>query len=222
MTITAKPTQAPARAAILDAAEELFALQGFAATTIKQIGTRAHVNTALLYYYFPDKLGLYRAVLGRIAAALAGFAGAPLKQARTPAAALRAIVRGQTQLLVYHPRAAALVIRELLDHDASNADPAIQVLANSLFRPAVAALNRGKADGSVRSDLRAEFATISTISQLVYFTLARPVIRVLLEKGTDYPTEADVQEFGRHAEAFAAAAVATKSGKRTSTANRGR
>ncbi|MEP7176615.1 MAG: helix-turn-helix domain-containing protein, partial [Gemmatimonadales bacterium] len=50
---------------ILDAAERLFADQGFARTTIKQIGRQAGVNSALLYYYFADKDRLYREVLAR-------------------------------------------------------------------------------------------------------------------------------------------------------------
>jgi AcrR family transcriptional regulator len=45
---------------ILDAAERLFAAQGFPRTTIKQIGQAAGVNSALLYYYFGDKDRLYR------------------------------------------------------------------------------------------------------------------------------------------------------------------
>jgi len=51
MTAAALPT----RDLILDAAEQLFAAQGFTATTIKQIGRAAGVNSALLYYYFADK-----------------------------------------------------------------------------------------------------------------------------------------------------------------------
>ena len=38
--------------AILDAAVSLFARQGYARTTIKQIAGEAGVNSALLYYYF--------------------------------------------------------------------------------------------------------------------------------------------------------------------------
>ena len=55
------------RDSILDAAEALFARQGFDATTIKDIGTAAGVNAALLYYYFTDKATLYEAVLRRMA-----------------------------------------------------------------------------------------------------------------------------------------------------------
>jgi DNA-binding transcriptional regulator YbjK len=50
---------ARSRDLILDAAERLFAAQGFARTTIKQIGREAGVNSALLYYYFADKHQLY-------------------------------------------------------------------------------------------------------------------------------------------------------------------
>ena len=53
------------RTGLLDAAELLFARRGFRSTTIKAIAAAAGVNTALLYYYFPDKQGLYRAVLER-------------------------------------------------------------------------------------------------------------------------------------------------------------
>ncbi len=209
---TSHPTGRPrdARRAILDAGEELFAIQGFAATTIKQIGARAGLNTALLYYYFPNKLGLYRAVLGRIGTGLKQLAGPPLKQARTPEAVVRALIRGQTQLVLRHPRAAALLIRELLDYEASNAAPMIRSLATDLFRPVVAAINEGKERGSIRPDLNGELATISAIAQLMYFTLAKPLIRVLLEKGAEYPNQDDVRTFGRHAEEFAVAGMAPR------------
>ena len=55
---------------ILDAAERLFAAQGFARTTIKDIGREAGVNSALLYYYFADKDQLYREVLRRFVSRL--------------------------------------------------------------------------------------------------------------------------------------------------------
>jgi AcrR family transcriptional regulator len=206
----ATTTSRDARSAILDAAEELFATRGYAATTIKAIGRRAGVNSALLYYYFPDKLGLYRAVLERLGADLRRFAGAPLKQARTAEAAIRAIVRGQTRILLRHPRGAALLIRELLDHDGSTAAPMMRALAGEVFRPAVAAIDADRGKGSSRPDLDGALAAISAISQLVYFTVAKPLIRLLLDKGPDYPTPADVRAFGRHAEAFAAAGISKR------------
>ena len=51
----ASDTGVPAREEILDAAAELFALQGPAATTTRQIADRVGIRQASLYYYFGGK-----------------------------------------------------------------------------------------------------------------------------------------------------------------------
>jgi AcrR family transcriptional regulator len=53
---------------ILDTAEELFAKQGFAATSLRAIIKEAGVNTASAHYHFGSKEGLIEAVLRRQAA----------------------------------------------------------------------------------------------------------------------------------------------------------
>ena len=205
---------APTDQAILDAAEDLFATQGFDSTTIKEIGRRTGVNPGLLYYYFPDKAGLYRAVLGRIATALREGATARLERARTTEEVIEAIVEAQTELLIRHPRAATLIIREMIDHQAAHSQPIIHELAVRLFRPVVEAIEKGKATGTIRSELDPRFATISTIAQLVYFTLAQPLIRILLDQGPTYPTPDEVRGFGHHAAGFAIAGIHGPSPKR--------
>ncbi|MGB0203917.1 MAG: TetR/AcrR family transcriptional regulator [Neptuniibacter sp.] len=47
---------------IVDAAEALFAEQGFAETTVRQITSRAKVNLAAINYHFGSKKGLIQAV----------------------------------------------------------------------------------------------------------------------------------------------------------------
>ena len=51
-----------ARTRILDAAEHLFAEDGFDATPTKRVADRAGVAKGLLFYYFPKKLDLLRAL----------------------------------------------------------------------------------------------------------------------------------------------------------------
>jgi AcrR family transcriptional regulator len=50
---------------ILDAAEEMFAAHGYAATALREIAAKARVNQALLHHYFQSKEGLYRAIFLR-------------------------------------------------------------------------------------------------------------------------------------------------------------
>src|SRR5664280_744342 len=58
--------QEATRAAILKAAEEAFALHGFAGARIEAIAAASGYNNGLIFRYFEDKLGLYRAVVLRV------------------------------------------------------------------------------------------------------------------------------------------------------------
>ena len=54
-----------ARQAILDAAEEVFAANGFDGARIDAIATASGYNKSLIFHYFGDKLGLYAGVVQR-------------------------------------------------------------------------------------------------------------------------------------------------------------
>ncbi|MHC9543594.1 MAG: TetR/AcrR family transcriptional regulator [Vulcanimicrobiota bacterium] len=51
---------------ILKAAQQLFAERGFWGTSVQDIADRAHVNKAMLFYYFKSKENLYFTLLDRI------------------------------------------------------------------------------------------------------------------------------------------------------------
>jgi len=55
-----------AREAILEAAEEVFAREGFAGARIETIGTEAGYNKSLIFHYFGGKEGLYQAIMVRL------------------------------------------------------------------------------------------------------------------------------------------------------------
>jgi TetR/AcrR family transcriptional regulator len=55
-----------AREAILRAAEEAFTRDGFSGARVDDIALAAGYNKALIFHYFDDKLGLYRALVARI------------------------------------------------------------------------------------------------------------------------------------------------------------
>jgi TetR/AcrR family transcriptional regulator len=61
--IVEPPSPGSPRERILLAAQDLFAQQGFAATSIRQIAGAAGVNLAMVHYYFGSKEILYRGVI---------------------------------------------------------------------------------------------------------------------------------------------------------------
>jgi TetR/AcrR family transcriptional regulator len=53
------------REALLNAAQEIFARDGFSGARVDDIARHAGYNKALIFHYFDDKLGLYRALMLR-------------------------------------------------------------------------------------------------------------------------------------------------------------
>ena len=195
------------RTAILDAAERLFSVRGFAATTIKQIGAAAGVNSALLYYYFADKETLYREVLGRLLTGLIAAGGKAFDEAHSPEEAIRSLVRAQAATLASTPFVPRLIARELVDNEASHATQHITKLAAEIFTRLCEMIREGQRAGIFRSNLDPQFAAISTISQMVYFHIARPAVGIILGHGTAGPPPDTARAFARHAADFAIAAL---------------
>jgi TetR/AcrR family transcriptional regulator len=193
---------------ILDAAERLFAVQGFAATTIKQIGTAAGVNAALLYYYFEDKEQLYYAVLHRVIGTLGARIVERMAAADEPEGAVRALVATQAETLGARPHLPHLLMRELIDYGGANASPEFRLLSEGAFHRLCDAIGDGQRAGVFRPDLDARLAAISTIAQVAYFCIARPVMTTLLDETPQVTGSPErIKEFGRHAADFAISAL---------------
>lgn len=213
-------TAADTRTTILDAAEPLFAERGFARTTIKAIGARAGVNTALLYYYFTDKERLYREVLQRLIGKLVERTSSRLLAGGTPQARLVALVQAQAEVLAANPNFPRLVVRELAESDAEHAVEQIQHIAATTFTRLCDLVREGQGSGAFREGIDPRFAAISIVSQVAYFFIARPAIRILLASGPDGPSPAVARAYARHAADFALAALAAPSNSRSSRRSR--
>ena len=114
---------------ILDAAEELFAQQGFAATPVREVAEKAGVNPAMIHYYFGSKRALLEQVMDR---AMEPLATAIIRMRETEHAPPREIARLLLHTLGEHPSLPILVVREvmlpggtMLDHFLENAAPRI-------------------------------------------------------------------------------------------------
>jgi AcrR family transcriptional regulator len=120
MTTSADRERNPARtrAAILDAAEKLFAQKGFDATSLNEVGTAAGVSRGTPGYFFGSKADLYQAVLDRSftevrEAVRAGRARA-LASNQSPNAILAGAVSDYFDFLAARPNFIRLIEREAL------------------------------------------------------------------------------------------------------------
>ena len=195
-----------ARAGILAAAAELFAAQGYAGTTIKEIAAKAKVNSALLYYYYEDKEGLYRAVLAHLIGSISRQIGASLTDAPSPEEGVRRFVTTQAERFFDNRTFARLLLRELMDHGAIHLENPLAGVIATAFRPLAELIVAGQQRGVFRRDVDPRFAVLSTVSQVAYFTLAQPLVSLVMGHDGTVPPET-ARAFGAHAAEWAVRAL---------------
>src|SRR5437868_4158989 len=102
------------RANILAAAEELFAAQGFAGTSIRDIAQKAGVTGAMLHYYFGNKEALYTTLLEK---AVAGIRSLIAETAASPEPSqerLTRFIEADADYILRHANLTRIVFREML------------------------------------------------------------------------------------------------------------
>jgi TetR/AcrR family transcriptional regulator len=111
-----KKQENPATAArILDAAESYFAAHGLAGARTEEIAGAAHVNKAMLFYYYKDKRRLHRAVLENLFRQFKASVYALRKTADSPRRQLLSLAAGYFDFLAAHPNYPRLVQREAME-----------------------------------------------------------------------------------------------------------
>lgn len=108
------------RAAILDAAEKLFAEKGYGATSLSEVGAAAGVSRATPAYFFGSKPELYRAVLDRsfaeVREAVRAGRERALASSQSPEVILAGAVSDYFDFLAARPHFIRLIEREALSN----------------------------------------------------------------------------------------------------------
>lgn len=120
------------------AAEELFALHGFAAVSLRQITASAGTNVAAVQYHFKNKEGLVASVLNRCMLPITERITIRLEECRNAAggatpkveAVLRAYIEGWLESLLGTD---GHVVSELVRRATNDPDPFVSKLANRNF-----------------------------------------------------------------------------------------
>lgn len=160
------------RRRILEAATEEFARGGLAGARVDSIARRAEVNERMLYYYFGNKEGVFRAVLEHAYLQLVEAERALALDVLAPDAAMRALIEFMWRYYVDHPELITLVNSENL-HEARHLKESPR--AGELLSPTVdmiaRVLQRGEAQGVFRRGVDPVQMYVS-IASLGYFHLS--------------------------------------------------
>lgn len=158
---------ADGRARILDAAQDLFAQRGFAATSIKAIAGQAQVATGLLYYHFGSKDDLMATLVDERSLALGVEDAIAQPGADEPRTVLERVVRAMLDAFEARDDMARILLQEAA---AGAHRDRLQHLLGSVLDELVAYLRGATRAGQAR----AEFAARTLISSVLVGTIVWP------------------------------------------------
>jgi TetR/AcrR family transcriptional regulator len=171
------------RAAILRAAVEEFSREGVAGARTDAIARAAHVNKALLYYYFRDKEALYDAVLDHVFGGLTAFIHQALVCELPPRQKILAYAGAHFDYIARHPLYPRIVQGEM-SYAAREGSRHFERIVEKYFRPLFARLaeilKQGIENGEFRPVSPFHFIP-SMISMIVFYFTSAPVLRLMIK-----------------------------------------
>jgi TetR/AcrR family transcriptional regulator len=170
------------RAAILKAAVGEFAEHGIAGARTDAIAQAAHVNKALLYYYFKDKDALYEAVLDYVFSGMRACVMPVLESELPPREKMLAYLGAYFDYISANPRFPRVVQGEWVRSGAGAAR--MQRVARTYFRPVfkklVEVLREGIRAGEFRAANPMDFLP-SIAAVIVFYFTAAPLMKTLMK-----------------------------------------
>jgi len=159
---------------IVAAAEKIFAEQGIDGARTDAIARAAHVNKALLYYYFKSKEDLHRFTLQTLFGRMREQVGTAIEQAGSPREQLVRYVNGYFDFASQHPNYPRLVQREVMGRKHS-LHWIVREGFGPLYRRLTAILRAGIARGEFRR-VDPQNAAVTLIAMTVFYFAAAPVL----------------------------------------------
>jgi AcrR family transcriptional regulator len=136
------------QAAILAAAEAEFAQHGFAAAKTEAIAAKTKVAKSMIYYYFQDKEGLYRAVLERSHADLLQAVQKLDLEQLSPEIALENFLRSLLDCVSRNPKLPTIMFHEAVQNQGKYYKKSSSENIDAFL---IAILERGTAAGVFRA-----------------------------------------------------------------------
>ena len=181
------------RAAIMEAAGKVFAEEGYAKATVRDICRQAGANIAAINYHFGDKKGLYLAVLKHYQTI--AFQTYPpdlgIKETQKPEEKLRTYIRSFLMRIMDEGRPAWF--GKLLAREFTEPSWAFDILVKETIRPSFQIITCIVAEitGKETKDRKVLLSSMSVVGQCLYFRHSHPVISRLFPKEVFGPKQID-------------------------------
>jgi AcrR family transcriptional regulator len=182
------------RANIIDVATAEFAERGLSGARVDRIAARTNTSKRMLYYYFGDKDGLYRAVLLSYYEKLRSAEVELDLSHQSPLAALQALVEFTFDYHMKHADIVRLVMVENMHKGRHVAKlPQVMPINTSVLDAVADICERGAREGSMRAGLN-NFDLYTTIAALCFFNVSnRYTFRAIFKHDMADPKESDAR-----------------------------
>ena len=171
------------RASILKAAVAEFAEHGIAGARTDAIARAAHVNKALLYYYFKDKDALYEAVLDHVFSGMRARVMPVLESKLPPRQKMLEYLGAYFDYIAANPRVPRVVQGEWMRSGAKG-NARMQRVAKEYFRPIFEKLADVLREGIETGEFRAVNAmdfVPSVVGVIIFYFSAAPLMKTLVK-----------------------------------------
>jgi len=181
------------RERILNSAEQLFATQGFAATSVRKIAEDVGVTPAMVHYYFGSKIQLLRAVMDHVLEPLAGSVSALQQQGRE--ANLQDIIRLLFSAAANHPFLPQLITREVLLPGGTMQNQFLEDFAPRLGGRLPGILLKAQQAGRLAPGIDVNIVALIILSMCMFPFVAKPAAEQVLKVAYD---DAGLRNIERH------------------------
>ncbi len=180
-----------ARQAILDAAETIFAQNGFDGARVDAIAAAAGYNKSLIFHYFGDKLGLYREIVlrsreqfqGQLEPILTSFMqnAATQLDRKTVEAFLKMLIKWNISRLVNNPHMVRMLAWEAAEGWHTFTSFRRKPEENGTGRAIVDFVRRAQKADLIRVDLDPLLLLFNIRSLCMYHVLSLPLLQQMME-----------------------------------------